>query len=165
MLGKIPDFNQTPSKSSSPITVADLAAVTIFPSRFLYLVQSLIYLVMLLGSLLALRPFFHGAWYWLAIWLAFSFALVIAANSARRTKNALPKQLRITSQRWYLSCAEGEFLVRLNGEMLLWSWLIIIPLRAVLSGRLHYLVALPDSLDREAWRRLSVWLNLCFTRG
>lgn len=163
MLEKIPGFNATPN-SSSPTAAADLIAVTFYPSHFLYRAQLTAYLVMLIFSGIALLPFLVTDWSWIAIWLVFAGATGMAISSARGRKNASPKTLHITQQQWRLTTCAGEFSVKHSGELLLWSWLIIIPVRELLSGRAHYLIALPDSLDKEEWRRLRVWLNLHFTR-
>lgn len=164
MLGKTPDFSQPPSKSSDVKAVADLAAVSFYPSHVLCLAQLCIYLAMLVFSLLALIPFFIATWYWFIVWLIFASVLAVAGKRAQREKNSPPKHLQVIQQQWRLSTSAGAFSVRPDGELLLWSWLIIIPVRELLSGKLHYLVALPDSLDKESWRRLSAWLNLCFTK-
>lgn len=49
------------------------------------------------------------------------------------------------------------------GESLVWSWLLVVPLKFRATGEQYILVCLPDSAEREALRRLRVALatNLC----
>jgi hypothetical protein len=43
---------------------------------------------------------------------------------------------------------------------LVWSKVIILWVRETESGLKHRIVALPDSMTPEEWRRLRVWLRL-----
>ena len=45
----------------------------------------------------------------------------------------------------------------------LWSWLIVVNLRQLESGRQVTVVFFPDSADREQQRQLRVWLRHCLS--
>jgi len=171
LLEKIPGYSAIPNKSHNELTAqktaaVDLAAVTFYPSHFLWYTQLAIYIAMLVFSFIALLPFFLTAFYWpsacywIGAWLVFSLIIGFAINKAWRTKNILPNRLDVTQKQWRLTTHDGEFWVNLDGDVLLWSWLIIIPTRETLTKKAHYLIALPDSMSKEDWRRLSVWLKL-----
>ncbi len=151
----------TPSSVEKPVVSVDLAAVTVLPSRYLWQAQLIIYSAMLVFAFIALLPFFFAAAYWILLWLVFAFLIGVAIYKSWQAKNAAPMQFEIKQNNWRLKTSKGEFSVTPNDEILLWSWVIVIPLRETLTRNLHYLIALPDSLTKEDWRRLRVWLMTC----
>ena len=149
-------------KSNSDLKAGiDLALITFNPSHFLWQAQLTIYLVMLVFAFIALLPFFLTAFYWILLWLAFALFIGIAIHVSWNTKNAAPISVEVKQNNWRLKTLTGEFAVTIHKEVVLWSWLIVLPLREKLTGKQYYLVALPDSLNQEDWRRISVWLRNC----
>ena len=112
--------------------------------------------------------FFSGAVaiFSLAVLCAASVARVcffvgVAIRKSHREKNAQSLSFEITNNQWRLTTHAGRVVVGLAGEVVVWSWLIIIPVRELQSKTRYYLIALPDSLEKEPWRRLRVWLKTC----
>ncbi len=144
-----------------PATV-DLAAIIVHPSRYLWQAQCAIYGVMLVFAFVALLPLFFISIYWFFLWLSFALCIGVAIQKGWKAKVAAPIQLEIKQNNWYLKTTAGECSVTPSHEVLLWSWVIIIPLKETLTHNQHYLIALPDSLPKEDWRRLRMWLRTCF---
>lgn len=162
MLEKILGYNPTQSKQNLHKTAAiDLAAVTITPSAFLWYAQLAIYIAMFVFSFIAILPFLFTLHYAIALWIIFMMAIGFAVRKSYHTKSASPMRFDIIKNEWRLIKNNQVYSVSLAGEVLLWSCVIVIPLQEKLTGEKHYMVALLDSLSREEWRRLSVWLKTC----
>ncbi|MES2824280.1 MAG: protein YgfX [Pseudomonadota bacterium] len=140
----------------------DLAAVTVYPSRYLWQAQWVVYGAMLVFAFVALAPLFFTSIYWVALWLLLGLWISVVIHKVWRAKRVAPMQLQIKQNHWYLKTKASEFLVMPSPEILLWTWVIIIPLYEPLTRNQHYLIALPDSLPKEDWRRLQMWLRTCF---
>ncbi|HWV14016.1 MAG TPA: protein YgfX [Cellvibrio sp.] len=165
MSEKIPGFSQTKNKPPPRALVTELAAVTALPSRYLCYGQLVIYLVLLVSSALAVFPYLLSNPYLLGLWLVFGGAIVAAARKSLADSRAAAKTLSIIQHQWRLAVDGHSYAVILNEKLLLWPWLIVIPLRESLSYRQHYFIALPDSMSQAEWRRLSVWLRTCLQHG
>jgi hypothetical protein len=113
-------------------------------------------------AFIALLPFFLSAFYWLLLWLLFAGLIAYALVKASRAKSADSLTLDVTQSVLTLTSDECVLVVDIDGEILLWSWLIIIPLREKLNNKIHRLVVLPDSLSPDEWRRLCVWVKTVF---
>ena len=140
---------------------ADLAPVAVLPSRNLWLAQLILFSLMLVSATIALLPFMFTAFYWPLALLFFLAALVYSGYECWRVKNASVKVLFIQHNVWRLRDSAGEEIVTPCDDIVLWSWVIIVPLRAE-RGQKFYLVVMRDSVDADAWRRLSLWLRICF---
>ena len=160
MLEKILGSNQSQTNTAALKMVA-LAAISISPSQFLWRAQLVVYLALLILSFVALWPFFLASIYALPAWLILVLLIFKAISQSYKVKNAAPMTLEIVQNLWRLKVNSEIYIVNLHKDLLLWSWLIIIPLRGVASRKQHYLVALPDSMSKEDWRRLSLWLKTC----
>lgn len=157
--------NKLPLNSSAASGLAknvDLAAVTVYPSRYLWQAQCVIYGAMLVFASVALVPLFFTSIYWVGVWLLLGLWISVVIHRVWRAKCVAPVQLQIKQNHWYLKTKASEFLVTPNSEILLWTWVIIIPLSEPLTRNQHYLIVLPDSLPKEDWRRLQMWLRTCF---
>ena len=164
MLEKIRAYSQKSKEITSPPVAAasvDLAAIVVYPSRLLWCAQLVVCVAMLLFAFVALFPFFKQAFYWLMLWLVFVLAVGVALRYCHHLKNAAPMSFQIKQQRCLLTTHRGIYAVTIDGDVLLWSWLVIIPLRENLTGKQHVLIALPDSLSASEWRILRVWLKTC----
>lgn len=163
MLEKTPDYStnliKTPRvKISSGV---DLTPVTFYPSRHLWLIECAIYSAMFVFATIALLPFFLTAFYWPIAWLFFAVSIAVVVHQRWRVKNAKPIRLAIKQNNWQLHRAENECAVELSHDVLLWQWVVIIPVRETISGKKHYLIGLQDSMEVDDWRRLRVWLRTC----
>jgi len=89
--------------------------------------------------------------------------LVLATGSVLRKrwhhKNSPPLCLSVQQKLWRLKNPAGEFVVEPFGEIVLWSGVIILPVREILGGRQHRIIVMQDSVKPDDWRRLRVWLR------
>jgi hypothetical protein len=137
----------------------DLAPVIISPSLLLFRLEVFVYLFMLLSASVAIFPFVLTAFYWPLLWLIFLLISIAALRTSLRNKNSLSVTLSVTQKNWYLQTAAGSIAVKPCSEIVVWTQLIILPVEEILSGRKHSILALPDSMTPEDWRRLRVWLR------
>ncbi|RYY74885.1 MAG: hypothetical protein EOO52_11225 [Gammaproteobacteria bacterium] len=160
MLEKIPDFNlnhKTPQQITSGV---DLAPVVFSPSLLLYRLEVFVYLFMLLSASVAIFPFIFTAFYWPLLWLTFLVMIIAALRKSLQSKKSPSINLCITQKVWHLQTSAGSLAVEPCNEIVVWTKLIILPVKETLSGRKHRIVALPDSMTPEDWRRLRVWLRI-----
>ena len=158
---KSSDSNQY-SILEKPRAHIDLARIRVYPSRYLCFMQVTTYLALLLLAGFALWPFFFLSLSWVLLWLGLACAVGVAIRQSLKVKNAAPMTLEIKQDRWVLIHEGTDFLVKPAKEVLVWSWVISIPLRENSTSKRYYLVVLPDSVNQEEWRRLRVWLLNCF---
>ena len=159
-----PGCSPTPEPSQRKLSQncgADLAPVSVSPSRSLWLAQLALLCLMLLSATIAVLPFMLTAFYWPVAWVVFLAALVYSGGECWRAKNEAAKTLSVQQNIWRLRDAGEEKTVTPCDEILLWSWVIILPLRTENRQKI-YLIAMRDSVDADAWRRLSLWLRICF---
>jgi hypothetical protein len=145
---RAPDSHSTTAKG------VDLAPVIISPSQILWRIEFAFYLSIFGAASIALLPFFLTAFYWPVLWLIF-----LVLRERWRAQKLPAITLSVQKQIWRLKNPTDEFTVAPFGEILLWAGVIILPVRETLSGRKHHIVALPDSMKAEDWRRLRVWLR------
>lgn len=159
MLEKTQDYSPTPN-TGRHASVADLAPVQIHPSIILWRLELAVAGIMLLSSFFALVPFATQAFYWPVLWLLFSGLVMLAVRKRKPVQGAAPLGFSAIKNCWYLRHHSGEHLVVACAAPLLWSWIIILPLEEVLSGKQHYVIAVRDSLNTQDWRRLRLWLRM-----
>jgi len=160
LLETTPDYNPTPNSPSKTAAGVDLASVRINPSRWLWLCTLFVYSAMLLSASLAIFPFLLSAFYWPMLWLVFLALVVFALRSAWRAQQRPPVVLTVTQKIWRLQTEDGEVIVKLYDEVLVWSGVIILPVQETVTQRKHRIVALADSMNASDWRRLRVWLRM-----
>ena len=151
--------NRTLNSHTTTATGVDLAPVTIKPSQILWRIELACYSSVLCAATIALFPFLLTAFYWPILWLVFLLLVMFVLRERWRAQKIPAVSLSVQKQVWRLQNSTGEFTVVPFGEILLWAGVIILPVREVLSGCKHYIVALPDSMKAEDWRRLRVWLR------
>jgi hypothetical protein len=149
------------SSAKAPNVSVDLVMISVRPSGYLWRMQVVMYSLMLIFAFIALLPFFLVSLYWVLLWLVFALLIGFAIRNSWYAKNAAPVSVEIQKNNWQLTSSAGVNSVSVSGDVLLWAWVIVIPLRENLSGKQYYIMALPDSLDKEDWRRLRVWLMTC----
>ncbi len=140
-------------------TGVDLAPVIISPSKNLWRIEFIFYSCMLVAASIAIFPFFFSAFYWPILWLVFSALIFIALRTRWRAQKLPAVTFSVEKHVWRLRDTTGEFTVVPYGEILLWSWVIILHLRNPVDGKKYHVVALTDSMKEEDWRRLRVWLR------
>ena len=127
LLEKIRAYSQKSKEITSPPVAAasvDLAAIVVYPSRLLWCAQLVVCVAMLLFAFVALFPFFKQAFYWLMLWLVFVLAVGVALRYCHHLKNAAPMSFQIKQQRCLLTTHRGIYAVTIDGDVLLWSWLV-----------------------------------------
>ena len=160
MLEKIPDYNHSHKTPHHITSGVDLEPVVISSSLLLYRMEVFIYLFMLLSASVAVFPFVLMNFYWPLLWLAFVLVIIAALRTSQRNKNSPSVTLSVTQKNWYLQTSTGTVAVNPGNEILVWTYLIVLPVAEPLSGRKYRLLALPDSMAAEDWRRLRVWLRM-----
>lgn len=165
MLETTPDYNPAHNFPAKTAAGVDLASVRITPSRLLLRCQIFIYSAMLLSASIAIFPFLLSAFYWPIIWLVFLLLIIVALRSAMRAQKIPPVVLTVTQRVWRLQTAEGEVIVALYDDALVWAGVIILPLREISTEKKHRIVALVDSMNADDWRRLRVWLRMGLSKN
>ncbi|WP_189417780.1 protein YgfX [Cellvibrio zantedeschiae] len=148
--------------SSTTTAGVDLAPIVIVPSIILWRLELAVYSSILCAAAIALFPFFLTAFYWPLLWLMFLILVAFVLRQRWRAKNSLPISLEVQKNVWRLKSSAGESIFEPFGEILLWSGVIILPLRETISGRIHRIVILQDSVKPDDWRCLRVWLRTGF---
>jgi hypothetical protein len=156
---RAPDSLHTLNSQSTTATGVDLALVTIKPSQLLWRIELAFYSCVLCAATIALFPFLLTAFYWPIIWLIFVLLVMFVLRERWRAQKIPAVTLSVQKQVWRFQNSNGEFTVVPFGEILLWGGVIILPMREIASGHKHHIVALPDSMKPEDWRRLRVWLR------
>jgi len=158
LLEKIPDYSQNPN--SAQTTGVDLAPVMIKPSVLLHRLEVSVYLIMSLAASIAIFPFLLTAFYWPLLWFVFLLMVAVAIKVSLRAKKSQAVSFSVVRKIWHLHTSEGDLIVKPCSEVVMWSHLIVLFVQETTSGRKHRLVALPDSIASEDWRRLRVWLRI-----
>lgn len=151
--------NPNSSLNASNKSGVDLTPFIISPSMVLWRLELAVYCGLLCAVSVALFPFFFSAFYWPVVWLAFCGLVVLELRKAWRIKHSAPIGLSIKKDVWQLNLASGAQVVEIFDEILLWPAVIILPVREIQSGRKRRILVLPDSVRKEDWRRLRVWLR------
>lgn len=138
-----------------------LMAVHINKSRFGALLYRCSYAVFALSLLLAFYPFIVEQSFWLlglilcwsGLWLVYR----------RETKGCAVGMLGFSGTHWLLEQEGRTCQLELAGEVLCWSWLIILPLRETVDGKIRRILIFGDALNRNDNARLRRWLRACLT--
>lgn len=138
-----------------------LAAINIDHSRFGFLLYRCSYFVFSLSLLLVFYPFIKEQPLWL-LGLIFSWCGLWQVYR-REIKGCINGSLGFSGDKWLLEQDEHTCQLELNGEVLCWSWLIILPLREPSSGKTQRLLIFRDALNKDDNARLRRWLRACLT--
>ncbi|MFO1388876.1 protein YgfX [Cellvibrio sp.] len=150
------------SSAESKKSGVDLAPFFIAPSIMLWRLELAIYSGFLCAASVALFPFFLSAYYWPIVWLVFCGFIAFELRKAWRATHAARIELSIQKNVWRLKTADRECVVEPFDEILLWPAVIILPLGEIDSRKKHRIVILQDSVKKDDWRRLRVWLKTAF---
>jgi hypothetical protein len=158
---KVPSDVQSVGQIVVQSVGVDLDLVFINPSMYLWYGQCVVYTAMPLLAFIALIPFFLSAFYLFFLWLLFAGLIALALRKARLLKNSESCSFAVTGGECRLAYSGGASKVKFEGEIVLWSWLIVIPLQDPLTRKKYSVIALRDSMSQQDWRRLCVWLKIC----
>lgn len=150
------------SAVKSKTSGVDLAPFVVSPSIILWCLELAIYSGFSCAASVALFPFFLSAYYWSIVWLVFCGVIAFELRKAWRATHAARIELSIQKNVWRLKTADRECVVEPFDEILLWPAVIILPLREIDSRKKHRIVILQDSVKKDDWRRLRVWLKTAF---
>ena len=150
------------SAVKSKTSGVDLAPFVISPSNTLWRLELALYRVLLCAVSVALFPFFLSAFYWPVVWLLFSAFVAFELRRAWQATHASRLEVSVQKNVWRLKTADKECVVEPFDEILLWPAVIILPLREIDSRKKHRIVILQDSVKKDDWRRLRVWLKTAF---
>ncbi len=138
-----------------------LAAVFIAQSRLALLLYRCTYSVFALSLLLVFYPFIieQPLWMlalifcWSSLWLAYR----------RQIRNCPAGALSFSGNHWVFEQDGCACQLELAGEVLCWSWLIMLPLRETTTGKTRRLLVFGDALSKEDGASLRRWLRACLT--
>lgn len=153
------DTNLAIAAISATKPLPPLAAVRIAKSRLGVLLYRCGYGAFALSLLLVFYPFFSAQplWLfplilgWLGLWWGY----------CQQLQKCVTGVLGFTNDKWWLELEERSLQLELAGDVLCWTWLVILPLRDSASGKLHQLVIFGDALTNSDWARLHRWLRAC----
>ncbi len=158
-----PACSQNPAESrtgqGNSDQVKELAPVRFGQSRRLWQAELAVYVGLLFFAGVATVPFLLTAWYWPIALLAFALFIGWHWKRCWRRRHFSSRILYCIQNRWYLRDQGGEQEIHLCDEILLWSQLIVLPVRTASSIK-KYLVLTPDAMEADDWRRLRVFLNM-----
>lgn len=140
-----------------------LAAVYIAQSRFAVLLYRCGYGAFALSLLLVFYPFVIAQPFWL-LGLILCYAGLWWAYH-QQLKSCITCTIRFADGSWWLeqdgNCSQME----LAGDVLCWSWLIILPLRNAANdstkGKVQRVMVFNDALSSSDNARLRRWLRAC----
>ncbi len=164
---QIPVFKQTvdtngiAADSSALKPLPLLAAVHINNSRFGFLLYRCSYAVFALSLLLVFHPFIVEQALWLVVLLLCWSGLW--RMYWREAKGSATGALSFSGNCWLLEQDGCTCQLELAGEVLCWSWLIILPFRDIEGGKTRRLLLFGDAVNKEDNARLRRWLRACLT--
>lgn len=138
-----------------------LAAVYINHSRFGGLLYRCSYAVFALSLLLVFYPFINEQPLWLCGLILCWTGLWWVYRGENLRCNA--GVLSYSGDHWLLEQDGRTCQLTLAGEVLCWSWLIILPLREMESGKIRWVIIFGDSVNKDDNARLRRWLRACLT--
>jgi hypothetical protein len=171
---QIPAFNKAVDKDFPAATSSDLkllpalAAVQLNNSRLGLGLYRCSYAVFALSLLLVFYPFIHAQPLWVLV-LAVCWCSLWRAYRKQRT-TSVRGLLGFCNNHWQLDEAGRTYQLELAGEVLCWSWLVVLPLREIdsdsvnlssNSSKIRQLVIFSDALSKKDNARLRRWLRAC----
>ena len=138
-----------------------LAAVQINNSRLGFLLYRCSYSAFALSLLLLFFPFIIEQPLWL-------FGLILCWGGLwwgyrQQLSYCITGALGFSVDNWILEQEGRTCQLELAGEVLCWSWLIILPLRDTVSNKTRWLLLFSDALSSSDNARLRRWLRACLT--
>jgi len=158
---KAVDTDSIAADSSVPKPLPLLTAVYINNSRFGCLLYRCSYGVFTLSLLLVFYPFIYEQILWVLVLILCLGGLWLLYR--RETKNCVTGMLSYSGDHWLLEQDGRSFQLALAGEILCWSWLIILPLRDMASSKVQRVLIFSDAVNKDDNARLRRWLRACLT--
>lgn len=141
-----------------------LEPIQVRPSVKIWRVQLALHSLLALLLLWAFLPWLTVAWYW-PVLLFFSLSGLFASIFYLRSKlQDAAGFLGVMETGWYWRDKSGGYDLLLNGELVVWPGLIVLPFKERSSRRRKTLVLVSDSCAAEDLRRLRVWLRTVLPR-
>lgn len=137
-----------------------LVPIDLSPSRRLAWAQTLALLSLALTAALAVKNHVQEEPLWWLVLGVFWGLLAAGAWSIQMALNRAPSCISYRSGDWYLTLAGVEYPAQLVGEVVVWHALVVARFRLHKGAAKVSLVCLPDSLSRDDFRRLKVWLRI-----
>lgn len=156
---KAADRDSFPADISATKPLPTLAAVHIDISRLGLLVCRFGYAVFALSLLWVFYPFIIAQPLYLV-------GLVLCSAGLwwgylQQLKYCTTGTLEFVQGHWCFERVGQHYQLELAAEVLCWSWVIILPLRDIASGKTQRLVIFSDALSRSDNARLRRWLRAC----
>ncbi len=117
-------------------------------------------MILALTAPLALQDYLLEAPLWWSVLGLFWGLLALGAWSIQLARSQAPSRISYRAGDWYLTLGGVEYRAQLIGEVLLWQTLLVARFRLHNGAVKVSLVCLPDSLKREDFRRLKVWMRI-----
>lgn len=158
---KAVDSNLIAADSSALKPLPLLAAVSVNRSRFGFLLYLYSYSAFAASLLLVFYPFIIEQTLWvLALLLCWCG---VWSTYRQQSSHFVVGALSFSDGYWLLEQEGHTCQLALAGEVLCWSWLIILPLRDTESGKIRRLLVFSDALNKNDNARLRRWLRACLT--
>ncbi len=158
---KAVDIDDIAADSSVLKPLPMLAAVCINNSRFALLLYRCSYGLFGLSLLLVFYPYIIEQPFWvLGLILCWSGLWVV---NRREVKSCTTRAVSYSGSHWVLEQDGHTYQLELAGEVLCWSWLIILPLRETATGKARRLLVFSDALSKDHNASLRRWLRACLT--
>jgi len=135
-----------------------LAPFCFRPSPRLALAQRVLTGLLALLALLGLAPHLGDQPVWGLVLVGFWGLLAYQTLRFTQARMQSPDRFGLDEGWWWLGFGDRVEWVCLEGELVLWSWLVILSFKLD-CGSSRSLVCCPDSLSKEDLRRLRVWLH------
>lgn len=175
---QIPGFKKTTKTEDLSLSMTDaplapslkalppLAVLSILDSSFLRILYGFFYSLFIVALVIALVPYITDKRSaliqnlgWLSVLLTSCLGLWIVY---KRQCAALPVgTLAYENGLWILQDGNTKAHYLLASEVLCWPWLIILPLKNVITGRKRYALLGDDALKPAGQARLRTWLRAC----
>jgi hypothetical protein len=96
-------------------------------------------------------------------WLVLGLLIIILLAvwfSLIQKKSSEPQGFMIVNNQWWLSSPQKKRQVRLYDDIVVWPWVVILPLQDINTKRKTHLVIAVDAVSEKDWRHLRGWLKM-----
>jgi hypothetical protein len=162
---QIPAFKKTVDADQAGVDASVLkplpllAAVHINHSHMGFLLYRCSYFTFALSLLLAFYNYVVDQPFWLLLLVFCLSGLWFAYR--REITHSVTGRLSYSGDHWLLEQDGRAYQLELAGEVLCWSWLIILPLRDIADTKVRRVIIFGDALNKNDNARLRRWLRAC----
>jgi hypothetical protein len=96
-------------------------------------------------------------------WLVLGLLIIILLAvwfSLIQKKSSEPQGFMIVNNQWWLSSPQKKRQVRPYDDIVVWPWVVILPLQDINTKRKTHLVIAVDAVSEKDWRHLRGWLKM-----